>query len=231
MLADSSDVDDAYKSAIDAQPSWAQQLPDQRSEVLRRACDVMEADRDEIIRWIIRESGSTRIKASLEWSSVYAVIRDAVSMPYRMDGRILPADVPGKESRLYRKPVGVVGVISPWNWPFQLSARSVFPALAVGNSVVVKPASDTPVTGGLLLARILEEAGLPEGVFNVVVGAGRDIGDDFVRHPVPRVISFTGSTPVGRGIARAAADAAIIKRVELELGGNSPFVVLEDRRP
>jgi aldehyde dehydrogenase (NAD+) len=227
-LANRSDLDDAYRAAARAQPAWAQMLPAARAEVMRRTAGVMEARREEIIRWLIKEAGSTRIKATLEWNAVHGVIDEVQAMPYRVEGRILPADVPGKESRVYRKPVGVVGVISPWNWPLQLSARSLFPALAVGNSVVLKPASDTPVTGGLLLARILEEAGLPEGVLNVVVGAGSEIGDDFVRHPIPRIISFTGSTPVGRGIARLAAEAAIIKRVELELGGNSPFVVLDD---
>ena len=126
------------------------------------------------------------------------------------------------------KPVGVVGVISPWNWPLHLSARSMAPALAVGNAVVIKPASDTPVTGGLLLAKIFEEAGLPSGLLNVTVGPGEEIGEAFVTHPTPRVISFTGSTPVGRKIGELAAKATIIKRVELELGGNGPFVVLDD---
>lgn len=129
---------------------------------------------------------------------------------------------------MYRKPVGVVGVISPWNWSFQLTARSAAPALAVGNAVVVKPASDTPVTGGLLFAKIFEEAGLPAGVLSVIVGAGSEIGDAFVTHPIPRVISFTGSTPVGRNIARLAAEGPMLKRLELELGGNGPFVVLND---
>ena len=136
--------------------------------------------------------------------------------------------MPGKEGRVYRKPVGVVGIISPWNWPFQLTARSLIPVLALGNAAVIKPASDTPVTGGLLFAKIFEEAGLPEGLLSVVVGGGAEIGDEFVKHPIPRVISFTGSTPVGRGIARLAAESAVIKRVELELGGNSPFIVLAD---
>mgnify|MGYP001108972095 FL=1 len=149
-------------------------------------------------------------------------------MPYLVEGRILPADIPGKESRMYRKPVGVVGVISPWNWPFQLTARSAAPALAVGNAVVVKPASDTPVTGGLLFAKILEEAGLPAGVLSVIVGAGSEIGNAFVTHSIPRVISFTGSTRVGRNIARLAAEGPMLKRLELELGGNGPFVVLND---
>ena len=169
-----------------------------------------------------------RIKAQLEWNSVHAVLLEAAAQPYMVEGRIAPADMPGKESRVYRKPVGVVGVISPFNFPLQLSARSIAPALAVGNAVVLKPASDTPVTGGLLMGKIFEEAGLPPGVLSVIVGAGREIGDPFVTHAIPRVISFTGSTPVGRHIAELTAQAGILKRLELELGGNTPFVILDD---
>jgi aldehyde dehydrogenase (NAD+) len=222
------DLEEAYQKAQEAQKSWADALPAERSAVMRAAASIMEARREEVMGWLIHEAGSTRIKAGLEWDAVHSVMLESAMLPYMVEGRILPADVPGKESRVYRQPVGVVGVISPWNWPLQLTARSLFPALAVGNAVVVKPASDTPVTGGLLLAKILEEAGLPEGVVSVVVGAGSEIGDAFVTHPIPRVISFTGSTPVGRRIGRLAAEAAILKRVDLELGGNSPFVVLDD---
>ena len=222
------DLDDAYRAAAAAQPGWAARLPGERAAVMHRATHIMEARRDEIIGWIVRESGGTRIKATLEWEAVHAVLGEAAALPYLVEGRILPADVPGKECRVYRKPVGVVGIISPWNWPLQLTARSLYPALAVGNTAVVKPASDTPVTGGLLFAKILEEAGIPRGVLNVVVGAGSEIGDAFVTHPVPRVISFTGSTPVGRRIAELAAHSAVVKRVDLELGGNSPLVVLAD---
>jgi aldehyde dehydrogenase (NAD+) len=103
----------------------------------------------------------------------------------------VPVDVPGKESRVYRRPIGV---ISPWNWPMYLTHRSVAAAFAVGNGVVVKPADDTPVTGGLLMAAVLEEAGLPPGLLNVVVGSVDEIGDAFTLHSVPRFISFTGST-------------------------------------
>ena len=226
--ADQQDLEDAFASALQCAGEWSRSLPGERSAVLRRAAQVMEARHEEIVGWLIRESGSTRIKAELEWAAVHADMLEGSFVPYRMEGRILPSDVPGKECRVLRKPVGVVAVISPWNWPLQLSARSVAPALAVGNAVVLKPASDTPVTGGLLLARIFEEAGLPPGVLSVVIGAGSEIGDAFVRHPAARVVSFTGSTPVGRGIARQAAEAPLIKRVELELGGNSPFVVLGD---
>ncbi|HYZ85629.1 MAG TPA: aldehyde dehydrogenase family protein [Bryobacteraceae bacterium] len=226
--ADRQDLDEAYESARQAQPAWAALLPGQRAGVIRGVVEIMEARRDEIVQLLVRESGSTRIKARLEWESAHAIMLEAASMPYLVEGSVLPGDVPGKECRVYRQPVGVVGVISPWNWPLHLTARSLGPALAVGNSVVVKPSSETPVTGGLLLAKMFEEAGLPPAVLSVVIGSGEEIGDAFVLHAIPRVISFTGSTAVGRHVARLAVDAPIIKRVELELGGNTPFVVLGD---
>jgi aldehyde dehydrogenase (NAD+) len=226
--ADTQDLDAAYRGARDAGRAWAADLPSQRASVLRGVVAIMEARREEIVSWLVRESGSTRIKARLEWESTRAIMLEAASMPYLVEGRILPGDVRGKECRVYRQPVGVVGLISPWNWPLHLTARSLGPALAVGNAVVVKPASDTPVTGGLLLARMFEEGGLPPGVMSVVVGAGSEIGDAFVVHETPRVISFTGSTAVGRRIARQAVESPIMKRLELELGGNTPFVVLSD---
>lgn len=225
-LASKQDVDDAYRGARSAQKAWAAALPHERREVLMRASVVMERRKDEILDWLIREAGSTRIKAELEWERVQEGMLEASGYPFHVQGRILPADIPGKESRVYRQPVGVVGVISPFNFPLQLSNRSVAPALALGNAVVLKPASDTPVSGGLLLARIYEEAGLPPGVLSVVVAAGREIGDALVTHPIPRVISFTGSTAVGRRIAEHAARE--MKRVRLELGGNCPFIVLQD---
>jgi hypothetical protein len=134
---------------------------------------IMEARHGEIVDWLIRESGSTRVKAELEWQFVHAVTLEAASLPHRMEGRILPLDEAKKESRAYRQPLGVIGVISPWNFPMYLSHRSIGPALALGNAVVVKPAQDTPVTGGLLIAKIYEEAGLPPGLLNVtIVGDG-----------------------------------------------------------
>ena len=225
---DRGDLEGAYASAAKAQPGWAATLPAERAAVMRRAAEVMEARREEIISWLICESGSTRLKATMEYESTHAIMLWASSLPDQVEGRILPTDVPGKEGSACRKPVGVVGVISPWNWPLHLTSRSLAPALAIGNAAVVKPASDTPVTGGLLVAKIFEEAGLPPAVLNVIIGPGSEIGDAFVTHPVPRVISFTGSTPVGRHIGELAAKASILKRVELELGGNSPFVLLHD---
>jgi aldehyde dehydrogenase (NAD+) len=175
--ADRGDLDDAYAAAARAQTTWVQEPASTRGEVLHAAAHVMEKRRDEIVSWLIHESGSTRLKANLEWASSHAIMLWAASAASQVNGRVLPTDIRGKASSVLRKPVGVVCVISPWNWPLHLSSRSVAPALAVGNAVVIKPASDTPVTGGLLLAKIFEEAGLPSGVLNVTIGPGAEIGD------------------------------------------------------
>lgn len=226
--ANRADLDAAYRKAAEVQPQWAALGPSARAAVLHEVVAVFDRRRDEIIDWLIRESGSTRLKAQLEWGAARAIALESASFPARVHGRIVESNVPGKESRVYRSALGVVGVISPWNFPLHLTQRSIAPALALGNAVVIKPASDTPVCGGLLLARIFEEAGLPAGVLSVVVGAGSEIGDAFVEHPVPSLITFTGSTPVGRGIGAIASGGEHLKHVALELGGNSPFVVLED---
>jgi aldehyde dehydrogenase (NAD+) len=122
----------------------------------------------------------------------------------------------------------VIAIIGPWNAPVNLTMRSLAPALAVGNAVVLKPASDTPIAGGLIHARIFEEAGLPKGVLNVVAGSSREIGDAVVTHPASALVSFTGSTEVGRSLYAKVGASARIKRLALELGGNAPFVVLDD---
>jgi aldehyde dehydrogenase (NAD+) len=134
--------------------------------------------------------------------------------------------IPGKQNEVRRVPEGVVGVISPWNFPFNLSMRAVAPALATGNSVVLKPASATPVTGGLLIARLFDEAGLPDGVLNVVTGSGSEIGDPMASHPELDVMAFTGSTEVGKRVAAQAAENLALPA--MELGGNNPFVVTAD---
>lgn len=227
-LATQEDMNEAFYTAREAQVDWAATSPAERTAILLKVVDVFDQRREEIIEWLVKESGSTRIKAQIEWGAARAITLEAASFPSRVQGSILPNDIPGKESRVYRKPIGVVGVISPWNFPLHLSQRSVAPALALGNAVVIKPASDTPITGGLLLAHIFAEAGLPQGVLSVVVGAGSEIGDAFVAHEVPGFISFTGSTAVGLNIGRITCGGQYLKHVALELGGNSPFVVLAD---
>jgi aldehyde dehydrogenase (NAD+) len=223
-LANAEDLDEAFEAARTGQREWAAMVPAERARVMLDAADIMSARRDELVGWLVREGGGTVVKSDLELTVVQNGLREAASMPHHVEGRIMPSDIPGKESRVYRVPVGVVTVISPWNFPMYLSNRSVAPALAVGNAVVLKPASDTPVTGGLLLAKIYEEAGLPPGVLNVVIGSGREIGDAIVQHPLSDFVSFTGSTGVGRAIPGKAG----VKRLALELGGNGPMVVLDD---
>ena len=227
-LASVEDLDDAYLAAEQAQVEWAALHAGQRVALLEKLAVIVAQRSDEIIDWLVKESGSTRIKAGIEWQSTLNLVRECATMPMQVEGRILTSYKPGEQSFVFRDPLGVVGVISPWNFPLYLSMRSVIPALALGNTVVLKPASDTAVTGGLLIAYLLEAAGFPAGTVNVIVGAGSEIGDAFVEHRVPSLISFTGSTDVGRNVGRIATGGKHIKRVALELGGNAPLVVLDD---
>ncbi|ERL54431.1 aldehyde dehydrogenase family protein [Psychrobacter aquaticus] len=221
-------LDEAYQAATKAQKEWAKKTPAERSAVMYKVVNILDQRQDEIVDWLIKESGSTRIKAMVEFSGARSITLEAASFPNRVHGEIRASNTPGKENFVYREPIGVVAVISPWNFPLHLTQRSIGPALALGNAVVLKPASDTPITGGLLLAKIFEEAGLPKGLLNVVVGAGSEIGDAVVTHEIPSFVSFTGSTSVGKHIGELANGGDYIKQVALELGGNSPFVVLKD---
>ena len=227
-LASPPDVDEAYRAAAAAQPGWADTPASERGQLIKRVEALIVSRREEIVDWLIMESGSTRIKAEVEWNAIRACAETWSHIHQNLSGSILTDDRPGKYSFVFREPLGVIGVISPWNFPLILSMRSAIPAIALGNTVVIKPASDTPVTGGLLVARLFEEAGCPAGVINVVVGGGSEIGDYFVQHPVPRLISFTGSTEVGKRVGQLCLSGDSLKRVSLELGGNSPLVVLDD---
>lgn len=221
-------LNEAYQAASAAQKEWAQQTPATRAGVLYKVVEILDQRQDEMVDWLIKESGSTRVKAMVEFAATRAITLEAATFPSRVHGEIRPSNTPGKENFVYREPIGVVAVISPWNFPLHLTQRSIAPALALGNAVVLKPASDTPVTGGLLLAKVFEEAGLPKGLLNVVVGSGKEIGDAIVEHKTPSFVSFTGSISVGKRIGELANGGDYIKQVALELGGNSPFVVLKD---
>ena len=225
-LANLADLDEAYKAAAAAQKVWAEINPYERRAILERAVSYIEKVEADITALIIEELGGTRLKAFFEIGLVKNIIKEASTYPLRMTGEIFPSVMDGKENRLYRVPVGVVGVISPFNFPFFLSMRSVATALGAGNGVVLKPHDDTPITGGTLVAKIFEEAGIPKGLLNVVVADIRDIGDAFVEHSVPRVISFTGSEKVGRHIGMVAGRS--LKKAILELGGNSALIVMAD---
>ncbi len=225
-LATLADLDEAYRSAAAAQKVWAEVNPFEKRTVLEKAITWIEKNEGDIADIIIDELGGTQLKAMIEIFLVKTFIKEASTYPLRMTGEILPSTVDGKENRLYRVPAGVVGVISPFNFPFNLSMRSVAPALGTGNGVVLKPHDDTPITGGTLVAKIFEEAGIPKGLLNVIVADISEIGDAFVEHPIPRIISFTGSEGVGRHIGSVAGRC--LKKAILELGGNSAFIVMND---
>ncbi|WP_207431506.1 aldehyde dehydrogenase family protein [Sabulibacter ruber] len=224
--AGTQDVDRAFDVAKETSKTWSQTPPIERREIFIKAVAVLEQRKDEIIDWLINEAGSTYLKASVEYAQTRDMILEASSFPTRMKGMITNSSVPGKENYIFRKALGVVGIISPWNFPLYLSMRSIAPAIAVGNTVVVKPASQSPVTGGTFAAKLFEEAGLPAGVLNVVVGKSSVIGDYFTGHPVSKLISFTGSTPVGKGIGKIGGEG--LKKLALELGGNNAFIILDD---
>ncbi|WP_030262550.1 aldehyde dehydrogenase family protein [Streptomyces sp. NRRL B-24484] len=225
-VATADEVDRAYRAAQRAQRTWAATNPYTRRLVFERALRLIEDREQEITDTIIAELGGTRLKAAFEISLSKDMLRECMQLSLRAEGRILPSPVDGKENRLYRLPVGVVGVISPFNFPLFLSLKAVAPALALGNGVVLKPHQDAPITGGTLIAKLFEDAGLPAGLLNVVLTDIAEIGDAFIEHPVPKVIAFTGSDSVGRHVATVAASH--FKRTVLELGGNSALVVLDD---
>ncbi|MFE1442824.1 aldehyde dehydrogenase family protein [Streptomyces sp. NPDC058739] len=225
-IATAEEIDEAYRASARVQRQWAGTGAFARRAVLDKALRLVEEREPEIGEAIVAELGGTRMKAAFELHLAKEFLREAISMATRPEGRIIASPDENKENRLYRVPVGVVGVISPFNFPFLLSLKSVAPALALGNGVVLKPHQDTPVVGGTLIAKIFEDAGLPAGLLNVVVTDIAEIGDAFIEHPIPKVISFTGSDKVGRHVATVCA--AHFKRTILELGGNSALVVLDD---
>lgn len=220
------DVDEAYRAAERAKSEWDRVNPYAKRAVFERAVRYVEDHTAEIVELIIDELGGTSLKAHFEVGLTLDMLKEASTFPLRMEGRIQPSAVDDRENRLYRDPVGVVGVISPFNFPFLLGMKSVAPALGAGNGVVLKPHEDTPIVGGTLIGEVFEAAGLPAGLLNVVVTEISAIGDAFVEHPVPRVITFTGSAAVGKHVAQVAVRN--FKKPLLELGGNSALIVLPD---
>ncbi|MCF6522369.1 aldehyde dehydrogenase family protein [Streptomyces sp. JJ36] len=225
-VATAAEVDLAYRAAERAQPAWAAAGGYARRAVLERVLRLLEEHEEELAEAVVTEVGATRARAAYELSQSRDVLREAIALALRPTGRILASPVDGKENHVRREPVGVVGVVSPFNLPLLVSLKSVAPALALGNAVVLKPHQNTPVAGGTLVARLFEAAGLPAGLLNVVITDIAEIGDALLEHPVPKVVSFTGSDRTGRHVATVAA--AHFKRPVLQFGGNSAFLVLDD---
>lgn len=225
-LASKEDVNQAYAAAKSAQKQWAETTKEEKVHVLEKAIEILKENRDEVVDIIVRETGGSHLKANTEVDLALGIMNESATFPHRMEPRTEPSIIPGKENKIYRTPAGVAGVISPFNFPFHLSMRSIAPAIATGNAVVSKPDLQTAISGGAIIGKLFELAGLPKGVLNVIITDISEIGDYFVEHPIPNVISFTGSTAVGRHLGSLASKH--LKKVALELGGNSPMVVFGD---
>ncbi|WP_254061459.1 aldehyde dehydrogenase family protein [Granulicella sp. L60] len=223
-LATSLDVSEACQVAVRSGAGWASVSAEQRAALLRRAIQLLETHKDEVIYWLVRESGSTKAKANEELLGAKAHLAHSADVATKPSRQILKDDAE-MLSYCERVPLGVVGVIGPFNYPLILSLRFVAAALAMGNAVVLKPSLNTAVSGGILIARLFEEAGLPKGVLQVIPGEA-EVGSALVEDPNVTMIAFTGSTSVGKKIGAKAG--AALKRMTLELGGKSPFVVLGD---
>jgi aldehyde dehydrogenase (NAD+) len=219
---------DAVEAAQAAQPEWAALPHDQRAKVLIQAIGAIGDLQDTLVDALVDEGGAWIGKAMFETGFVGGTAQAAAAAAHMVTGELIPSDH-GKVSMVVREPVGVVSVITPWNFPLLLSMRAVAFALAVGNAVVLKPSEETPLSGGVLVAKIFEAAGLPPGLLNVVT-CSRDrvaeVGEVLVAHPGVAAVSFTGSTVVGREIA--ALGGRHLKRVALELGGKDALIVLDD---
>lgn len=219
------DVRRATAAAAAAQPAWAEMNYQERSAILRRAADIYEAHRPEFGTWTQRETGAHRNKMHHEQNFTTQELLAASTMPSQPLGSLLPSAQPGRLSMVRRVPVGVVAAITPWNSPSVLGMRVIAPALALGNAVVLKPDPQTPVCGAAVFAAIFVEAGLPEGLLQIVVGDA-EVGEALVTDPNVSMVSFTGSTEVGRRVGGLAG--GLLKKVSLELGGNNPFVICDD---
>ncbi|HBF29815.1 benzaldehyde dehydrogenase [Rhizobium sp.] len=223
-MATAQDIVGAAATARKAQPAWAATPYEQRAEILRTAARIAENNRDEIVDWIVRESGSIAPKAGFEVALTIKALYEASAMPSQAAGQVLPTQ-PGRLNLARRRAIGVVGVISPFNFPLYLAMRAVAPALAVGNGVVLKPDPRTAICGGHVVARLFEEAGLPTGILSVLPGDGA-AGAALCDAPDIGMIQFTGSTAAGRKVGEAAGRN--LKKVSLELGGKNSFIVLDD---
>lgn len=222
-LAAAADVERAATECRSAQAQWAALPFDRRSAVLRRAAALIDAHAAELSGWLVSEGGSVPAKAGFEVGLTARSVMEAAAMPSQPQGLLLPAD--GRLSFCRRLPLGVVGVIAPFNFPLYLAMRAVAPALATGNGVILKPDPRTAISGGYAIARLFEAAGLPAGVLQLLPGDG-SIGAALCADPNVAMIQFTGSTAAGRKVGELAGRN--LKKVSLELGGKNTLIVLDD---
>jgi benzaldehyde dehydrogenase (NAD) len=224
-IASPADILTAATSAHKAQKEWAKIPGPKRGDVLREFSRLLLVHAGEVADQLTRETGSIRAKAQWEVQITAREFLEAAALGSQPQGVLTATLEAGFQSIARRVPLGVIGIITPWNSPIILAARAIGPALAMGNAVILKPDTKTPIAGGVVFARLLEQAGLPSGLFHVLPG-GPETGTALVKEPLINMISFTGSTRVGRQVGSLASER--LKRVSLELGGNNPYIVLDD---
>ncbi len=215
----------AIEAARRAQPEWAARSPVQRAQVMHRAAALIRNHAKPLAELIVREQGKTISEARGEAGGAAEFFTYYAEFARRIQGEIFPSDAPGEQIWIQRVPVGVVAAIIPWNYPAALVSRKVAPALIAGNAVVLKPHEETPLSA-LYIARLLEEAGVPAGVVNIVTGSGAVVGSALTSNPLVNLITMTGSVPTGKRIMASAATNLV--PVSLELGGKAPLIVMDD---
>lgn len=223
------DAKRAIEAAAAAFPEWAESPPGMRRKLFLKAADIFEKRQADLVAALNEETGSTIGIAMFQMFFVPGLLREAAAQAYNVTGEVIPADYPGAFFMALRQPAGVVSGFGPFNVPYILCMRAVALPIAYGNTAVLKPSEEAPVTGGILLAEVFEEAGFPPGVLNVITHTKEDaseVGDEMIAHPAVRRISFTGSTEIGRIVAEKAGKN--LKRAVMELGGKDPLIVLKD---
>jgi acyl-CoA reductase-like NAD-dependent aldehyde dehydrogenase len=223
------DATRALEAAAAAFPAWAATPPGARQKMFLKAAEIFEKRQDDLVSALMQETGSTIGIAMFQMFFVPGLLRQAAAAAYDVKGEVIPADYPNSFFMALRQPAGVVAGFGPFNVPYILCMRAIALPIAYGNTAVLKPSEEAPVTGGVLLAQIFEEAGFPPGVLNVITHTKEDaaeVGDEMIAHPATRRISFTGSTEIGRIVAEKAGRH--LKRAVMELGGKDPLIVLRD---
>jgi aldehyde dehydrogenase (NAD+) len=224
-VSDASDVERAVQAAAQAFKTWRLTPAPRRGEILFKVAQALVERKEDLARLMTMEMGKVLAEARGD-------VQEAIDMTFymagegrRLLGEVVPSELPNKFAMAVRDPIGVVGAITPWNFPIAIPSWKIMPALICGNTIVFKPASDTPLLA-IELVKILQEAGLPDGVLNVVLGPGGSVGEAVIAHPDVKLISFTGSTAAGQQVAMQAAKT--LKRVSLEMGGKNAIIVLDD---
>ena len=224
-LAGADEAGAAITSSADALPAWSSMPGPRRGDIIERAADILAEEQDDVARLLTEEEGKTLADARGEIYRACNVLKYVAAECRRPDGIRIPSELPKNLTYTIRQPLGVVVLVTPWNFPIAIPAWKIGPALAAGNTVVFKPSSTTPLTAARLV-EIFERAGIPPGVLNLIVGASRDVGDRLVGDPRVRGVSFTGSTDNGTRIYTACASRGV--KAQCEMGGKNPAVVLDD---